>query len=92
MAIDRLYSKQMKIDDFKDESNLTKKQKEELQKIIDGITDTAKKVVKDYVDDPSEISGSTVNIHQNSPALDTEKDSDEPLYSGSRWTKVLKSF
>ena len=70
---------------------LTKEQKEELKKIQEEILDEAKKVVENYVDNPSEISGSVVNIHQNSPALDTEKDSDEPLYSGSRWTHVLKT-
>ena len=71
--------------------DLTKEQKEELEKLQKEITDEAKKVVDDYVDNPSDISGSVVNIHQNSPYLDTEKNSDEPLYSGSRWTKVIKS-
>ena len=71
---------------------LTKEQREELEKLKNEILDEAKKVVEDYVDNPSENSGSSVNIHQNSPFLDTEKDSDVPLYSGSRWTKVLKNF
>ena len=71
---------------------LTKEQQEELEKLQKEIVDEAKKVVNDYVDNPTDISGSVVNIHQNSPYLDTEKDSDEPLYSGSRWTKVIKSF
>ena len=70
---------------------LTKKQKKELEKISKEILDEAKKVVEDYSKNPSEISGSTINIHQNSPALDTDKDGNI-LYSGSRWTKVLKSF
>ena len=69
---------------------LTKEQREELEKLQKEIVDEAKKVVEDYVDNPSEISGSVVNIHQNSPFLDTEKDSDEPLYSGSRWKHVIK--
>ena len=47
--------------------------------------------MEDYVDNPSDISGSTINIHQNSPFLD-EDDNGEPRHSGSRWTKVLKSF
>ena len=71
---------------------LTKEQKELLKQLQKEIVDEAKKVVNDYVDNPSENSGSSVNIHQNSPFLDTEKDSDEPLYSGSRWTKVLKNI
>ena len=71
--------------------DLTKEQREELEKLKNEILDEAKKVVNDYVDNPSEISGSTINIHQNSPYLDTELDSDEPLFSGSRWTRVLRS-
>ena len=71
--------------------DLTKKQKEELEKLQKEIVDEAKKVVEDYVDNPTDISGSVVSIHQNSPYLDTKKDSDEPLYSGSRWTRVIKS-
>ena len=70
---------------------LTKKEKEELKKIQDEILDEAKKVVEDYSKNPSEMSGSIQHIHENSPALDTEKDSDEPLYSGSRWTHVIKT-
>ena len=69
---------------------LTKEQEELLKQLQKEIVDEAKKVVEDYVDNPSDISGSTVNIHHNSPYLDTELDSDEPLYSGSRWAKVIK--
>ena len=72
-------------------NELTKKQKEELEKISEEIMDEAKKVVEDYVENPSEISGSQVNIHYNSPLLDTDKEGNI-LYSGSRWTKVLKSM
>ena len=70
--------------------DLTKEEREELEKLQKEIVDEAKKVVNDYVDNPTDISGSVVSIHQNSPYLDTELDSDEPLFSGSRWTKVLK--
>ena len=68
---------------------LTKKQKEELQKLTDDVLNEAKKVVDDYVDNPSDISGSVVSIHENSPFLDSDKDG-EPIFSGSRWTKVLR--
>ncbi len=71
--------------------DLTKEQREELEKLQKEIIDEAKKVVEDYVDNPSDVSGSVVNIHQNSPFLDKELQSDEPLYSGSRWTKILKT-
>ena len=70
--------------------DLTKKEKEELEKLQKEIVDEAKKVVEDYIDNPTDISGSTVNIHQNSPFLDSDKDG-EPLFSGSRWTRVLRS-
>ena len=70
---------------------LNKKQKIELQSLIDEITYEAKGVRLDYEKNQSDISGSVVSIHENSPYLDTDKD-EEPLYSGSRWRKVLKSF
>ena len=70
--------------------DLTKEQKKELEKLQKEIVDEAKKVVEDYVDNPSEISGSTVNIHQNSPFLDSN-DNDEPAFSGSRWKHIIKS-
>ena len=71
--------------------DLTKEQREELEKLQKEIIDEAKKVVEDYVDNPTDISGSVVNIHHNSPFLDTEKENDEPLFSGSRWTKVIRT-
>ena len=77
----------MEMDDFHDEEEFNRK---ELEKLKKEILDEAKKVVENYVDNPSDISGSTINIHQNSPYLDTDED-DEPLFSGSRWTKVIKS-
>ena len=70
--------------------DLTKEQKEELEKLQKEIIDEAKKVVEDYVDNPTDISGSTVSIHQNSPFLDSDKDG-EPMWSGSRWTRVIRN-
>ena len=77
----------MEMDDFHDEEEFYRK---ELKKLKKEILDEAKKVVENYVDKPSEISGSTINIHQNSPYLDSDEDG-EPRFSGSRWTKVIKS-
>ena len=77
----------MEMDDFHDEEEFNRK---ELEKLKKEILDEAKKVVENYVDNPSDISGSTVNIHQNSPFLDSNEEG-EPLFSGSRWTKVIKS-
>ena len=69
--------------------DLTKEEQEELEKLQKEIIDEAKKVVDNYVDNPSEISGSTVSIHQNSPFLDDDEDG-EPAFSGSRWKHVIK--
>ena len=78
----------MDMEEYHDDKQI---QKKELEKLKKEILDEAKKVVEDYVDNPSEISGSTIGIHHNSPFLD-EDDNGEPRHSGSRWTKVLKSF
>ena len=77
----------MEMDDFHDEEEFNKKELERLKKEI---LDEAKKVVDNYVDNPSDISGSVVNIHENSPFLD-EDENGEPRHSGSRWVKVIKS-
>ena len=71
-------------------SLLTDKQKEELQKLADEVLKEAKLVKEDYENNPSDISGSMVNIHENSPFLDAD-DNAEPLFSGSRWTRVIKN-
>ena len=70
---------------------LNSEQKKELQSLIDEIIHEAKEVKLDYEKNQSDISGSVVSIHENSPYLDTD-DEGQPLYSGSRLTKVLKSF
>ena len=77
----------MEMDDFHDEEEFNRK---ELEKLKKEIMEEAKKVVDNYVENPSDISGSVVNIHQNSPFLDSNEEG-EPLFSGSRWTKVIKS-
>ena len=77
----------MEMDDFHDEEEFNRK---ELEKLKKEILEEAKKVVENYVDNPSDISGSVVNIHQNSPFLDEDKDG-EPAFSGSRWKHVIKS-
>ena len=77
----------MEMEEYHEEKETLKKELEQLKKEI---MEEAKKVVDDYVDNPSEISGSTINIHQNSPFLDSDKN-DEPAFSGSRWKHVIKS-
>ena len=75
------------MDDYYEEKEF---QQKELEKLKKEILDEAKKVVDNYVENPSDISGSVVNIHQNSPYLDSNENG-EPIHSGSRWTKVLRS-
>ena len=77
----------MEMEDFHEDREFEEKELERLKKEI---IEEAKKVVDNYVENPSDISGSVVNIHQNSPFLDSDEN-DEPLHSGSRWTKVIKS-
>ena len=61
---------------------LTKKPRAALQKLIDGIVDDAKSVLKDYKESPSEISGSVVSIHENSPFMDEN-------YEDDKWKHVI---
>ena len=64
-------------------NKLTKKQKEELQKLADEIRNLSVEVVEDYKLTPSEMSGSTVQINENSPFLDEE-------FKGGGWKKVIR--
>ena len=76
----------MEMEDFHEDREFDEKELERLKKEI---LEEAKKVVENYVDNPSDISGSVVNIHENSPFLD-EDDKGEPAFSGSRWKKIIK--
>ena len=62
---------------------LTKKQKEELQRLADEIMNLSTEVVEDYELNPSEISGSVIEINENSPFLDEE-------FRGDGWKKVIR--
>ena len=64
-------------------NKLTKKQKEELQKLTDELMNLSTEVVEDYKLNPSEISGSVVEINENSPFLDEE-------FKGDGWKKVIR--
>ena len=63
---------------------LTKKQKKELQKLTDEIMNLSTEVVEDYEEIPSELSGSVVQINENSPFLDI-------VFDGNKWKKVVKN-
>ena len=64
-------------------NKLTKKQKEELQKLTEELMNLSTEVVEDYELNPSEISGSIIEINQNSPFLDKE-------FKGDGWKKVIR--
>ena len=49
---------------------LSKEEKEELDKLIKEITKEARLVVEDYSKNPSEMSGSIIQVHEDSPLLD----------------------
>ena len=64
-------------------NKLTKKQKKELEKITNDMMGDAKHMVDDYVKNPSEISGSVVEINENSPFL-------EEKFKGDSWKKIVQ--
>ena len=64
---------------------LTKKQNEELQRLADEIMNLSTEVVEDYELNPTEISGSTVQVNENSPFLDE-------VFEGDKWKKVIKNI
>tara|TARA_R100000008_G_C3481043_1_gene113853 strand:- start:44 stop:256 length:213 start_codon:yes stop_codon:yes gene_type:complete len=53
---------------------MNKEQKEELKKLIAEITNEAKNVVEDYINNPSEMSGSVTQVHENSPYVATREE------------------
>ena len=60
------------------------KEKQELQHLIDEISDIAKSVINDYANIPSEISGSEVRVYEDSPYLDEQ-------LTDKQWKRVLYS-
>ena len=61
---------------------LTDRQKQELQKLADELMIDATSVVNDYKETPSEVSGSTIQIHEDSPYL-------YDWIEGDKWKRVL---
>ena len=53
---------------------LTTEQKRELNDAWNEIMDDAKKVVDDYAENPSEMSGSVIQVHEDSPFMDSNLD------------------
>tara|TARA_B100000424_G_scaffold8657_1_gene6460 strand:+ start:117 stop:404 length:288 start_codon:yes stop_codon:yes gene_type:complete len=69
----------MEMEEYHDDNEAMRKELEQLQKEI---MEEAKKVVEDYSKNPSEISGSVVEVNQNSPFL-------EENFKGDSWKKVI---
>ena len=69
---------------MKTAKKMTKKQMEEFEKAIADITKEAKSVVEDYIENPSEASGSAVQVHEDSPFVDDS-------IKGNGWKKVVRS-
>ena len=59
------------------EDDLSKEQKTELEKLLRELNTLAKEVFDDYSKNPSELSGSVTQIHENSPVLDDNTDDTE---------------
>ena len=53
---------------------LTKEQQKELEELTNEIIGKAKEVVKDYSENPSDMSGSIIQVHENSPYLVEKED------------------
>tara|TARA_Y100000310_G_scaffold277522_1_gene295341 strand:- start:141 stop:389 length:249 start_codon:yes stop_codon:yes gene_type:complete len=64
---------------------LTKKQKEKLQRLTDELVKLSTEVVDNYKETPSELSGSVVQINENSPFLDI-------VFDGNKWKRVIKNI
>ena len=63
---------------------MNKEQKDELKQMAKEMAEEAKKVREDFKDNPSEESGSYVNIHETSPYLNE-------TWTGDSWKKVIYS-
>ena len=46
----------------------------ELKKLMEEMTEEAKKMREDYIKNPSDMSGSQIHIHENSPFLATKEE------------------
>ena len=52
---------------------LSKDEQKELDKLLKDVLKEAKAVVEDYANNPSQISGSIVQVHESSPILKKDK-------------------
>ncbi len=61
------------------------KVKKELDKIMSEMTELAKSVAEDFKENPTDISGSTIQIHEDSPFVDEK-------YPDKGWNRVIKNI
>ena len=59
--------------------------KKELDKIMSEMTELAKTVVKEFEQNPTDISGSTIYIHEDSPYVDEN-------VPDKGWNRVIKNI
>ena len=64
----------MEMEDYREDMEFKKKHKEELEQLMKEMSEEAKKVKEDYKKNPSDMSGSRVHIHENSPLLATREE------------------
>jgi len=57
-----------------EKSEFTEEQKEECQRILDEIIKLSSEVVRDYKKNPSELSGSIIQVHEDSPLIATKEE------------------
>ena len=68
----------MEMEEYHEDIEMKNKHKKELERLAKEMSEEAKKVREDYKKNPSEMSGSVVQIHEDSPFL---KEKDERLIS-----------
>ena len=59
--------------------------KKELEPMIAELTELAKSVAEDFKENPTDISGSTIHIHEDSPYVDER-------FPDKGWQRVIKAI
>ena len=59
--------------------------KKELDPIIAEITELAKSITEDFKENPTDISGSVIQVHEDSPYVDEK-------YPDKGWNRVIKNI
>jgi hypothetical protein len=62
-----------------------KEAKKELDQIMSEMTELAESVAEDFKENPTDISGSTIQIHEDSPFVDEK-------YPDKGWNRVIKNI